>query len=117
MNLTINERIMTLNLLPKQGDITMLRQLRVLKETLSFTDKEKEEWEVIFDEMHGMVKWDDKKVKEVDIEMSERMEKLIAAELRKLNKAQKLDESQVSLWDKFCVKDKEVNKEEGKDKD
>lgn len=109
MKLTINERIMTLNLLPKQGDITMLRQLRVLKEALSFTDKEKEDWEVIFDEMRGMVKWDDKKVKEVDIEMSERMQKLIAAELRKLNKAQKLEEAQVSLWDKFCVKDEKVN--------
>ena len=105
MKLTINNRILILNLLPKQGDITMLKQLRTMKEDLSFTDKEKEDWKLDFDAMNGMVRWDEKKVKDTYIEVSERMQKLIATELKKLNKAHKLEDPHLDLWDKFCVKD------------
>jgi hypothetical protein len=104
MKLTINNRILILNLLPRQGDITMLKQLRVLKEDLSFTDKEKESWNLDFDAAQGMVKWDEKKVKDVDINISERMQKLMATELKKLNKAHKLEDPHLELWEMFCEK-------------
>lgn len=104
MKLTVKERVVLANMLPEQGDITSLKQVRVLREALSFTDKENKEFEILVE--GPMIKWNDEKVKLVEIPITEMMTKIIARKLRDLNKAKKLRDDMISLWDKFVPKKK-----------
>ena len=102
MKLTVKERVVLANLLPEQGDITSLKQIRVLRETLSFTDKENKDWNI--EAESGMIRWDETKIKLAEIPVSEMMTKIIARKLRDLNKTKKLRDDMISLWDKFVPK-------------
>ena len=102
MKLTVKERVVLANILPEQGDITSLKQVRVLREALSFTDKENKEFEVIVE--GPMIKWNDEKIRLVEIPITEMMTKIIARKLRDLNKTKKLRDDMISLWDKFVPK-------------
>ena len=102
MKLTVKERITVANILPEKGDITALKQVRVLRETLSFTDKENKDFEITVE--GGMIKWNAEKAKLVDIPISEMMITVIARKLRDLNKAKNLRDDMISIWDKFVPK-------------
>jgi len=101
MKLTVKERINLVAILPLQGDITTLKQLRVFREALTFTDKETADWKIDYQPEMGRVTWDEKIVKDVEIDISDRMFKLVIKKLRDLNKVKKLEESHITLWDKF----------------
>ena len=57
MLLSIHDRLMVLNLLPKQGDITMLRVIDETLKTVGFSDEEVESLDFKHDE--GGTKWND----------------------------------------------------------
>ncbi|MFC1535737.1 hypothetical protein ACFL4H_00055 [Candidatus Neomarinimicrobiota bacterium] len=97
--LTVKERIGVANLLPEQGDITNLRQIRALREDLAFTDEENDKWKIERENM--MIRWDENLIEEVEKEFSDRMFKVVSRKLKELNKTHKLTEDMISLYEKF----------------
>ena len=101
MKLSVSERIVLLNILPKEGDITTLRIVRELRDALSFS--EEEHGALQFKELEGGgTEWNPDGVSDRPVEIGPRAFTLISEALEKLNKNQKLVEDYVSVWDKFC---------------
>jgi hypothetical protein len=102
MKLNIQNRIVLLGLLPVTGDINSLKQLRVLREELAFSDKESKALK-IQNSPSGNVVWNnDHKVKDKEIEIGETLTGVIRGLLEDLDKDKKLHDNHVDLWDLFC---------------
>ena len=107
MKLSVLDRIMLSNVLPKEGTFANLRLLRVVKEEISFNEGENKllNFRQDGDQLH----WDSKLVdgKQVDVfsdrefSIGEVVTKLIRSELEKLNSKAKLTEQQFSIYEKF----------------
>lgn len=102
MKLSIVERLLLLEMLPKQGDFAALKELRQAKEVVSFTGAELVEHEIVND--NGRVSW---KVEsdeyEIDIPLSAWITSQIQDQLRKLNDEKKLQDNHFTLYEKFIV--------------
>jgi hypothetical protein len=94
----IRERLLLFQsgLLPKEGDFTTLKALRVLKEELSIDQEE--QTNVEFKTENGMHLWNPDKEVEIDIEIIDDIDKAIRDELTKLNKDKKLPEGLFDLY-------------------
>ena len=128
MKLEVYERLVLMNLLPKEGDFITLKLVRKLREALSFNEREVAEinfrnhWRCpkcqkveiasempkcsdcdIFMQPSGQVTWDDDKAKKVkkDVFMGSKMLALCESTLKKLSDEQKLTEQHMSLYSKF----------------
>lgn len=102
MKLLIQERLLLLDMLPKEGDWASLKEVRRARETLSITAKEKEEYQITYD--GSQYKWNVKGQSYLkDLPMSEWMTATIQDELRDRNKKKKLQEREMSLYEKFIV--------------
>ena len=99
VSLSVLDRLLLLNILPTEGDITMLRTIRCLREDLSFSDEDAKALQMVVGE--GQVKWDRTADYQKDIPMGARVRKLIAAALIKRSQANKLEERYVGLYDRF----------------
>jgi len=100
MELTTLERLVLLNMLPAEGDITTLRIVRELREALSFSEEEHARLDIRQDD--GRLVWtDDGSTKEVDI--GPKAHRLIAGQLESLNADGKLTEQHLPLCDTFGV--------------
>ena len=103
MNLTVLERLVLLNLLPKEENFATLKLMRVAKETLSFNDIENQKLK--FNQVGDQVNWNEEAAKEIsehfEIELGEVVSILIAEELKKLNEEKKLTDSHFTLYEKF----------------
>ena len=98
MELDVMQRLLLLHILPKEGDITMVRILRKLREDLSFTEEEHQKLN-LRTEGPALV-WDDKTyTKNVEIGLKAR--EMIVASLNRLNEQKKLTEEFLSLWEVF----------------
>ena len=138
MKLTVHERILLQNILPKEGDFITLKLVRKLREALAFNEKEiidigfKNHWtcpkcekkEVasempkcpdcdIYMILAGQVTWDDDKAKKVvkDVFMGNKMLALCESTLKKLSDEQKLTDQHMSLYSKFVEGADEVGTE------
>ena len=107
MKLGVYERLILLNILPEQGDITTLRLVRQLRERLSFNEKEHAALKFRNDESQpGKIFWDGaaaEAMQEADIQIGPKMAALVHDLLAKLNKEKKLTEAHLSLCEKFEV--------------
>ena len=65
MNLNVLERLLLLNHLPKEGDITTIKLVRKLRESLSFSEDEHKKLK--FAEQEGRVTWQENIEKDVYI--------------------------------------------------
>jgi len=128
MKLTVLERIMLQNILPKEGDFITLKLVRKLRESLAFSEKEiagvefKTHWKCpqcqkggmsteiaeckdcgIYMRPSGEVTWDDDKAKKVvkDVFMGAKMLVLCESTLKKLSDEKKLTDQHMSLYGKF----------------
>ena len=107
MKLNIHERLVALNILPKEGNFVTLKIMRKLRENLSFNEEEIMKNEMIIDKVNGNVSWknfdnDGKPILyEKEIEMGEKTSELIVEALKNLDKEKKLSEMHFSLWEKF----------------
>ena len=106
MILNVLERLVLLNLLPKEGDFTTLKLVRVAREDLSFNDIENQRLKFIQGsgpEGKGQVSWDNTAAKEIerDIPLGEMMTIKVVEELTKLNKEGKLTDEHFTLYEKF----------------
>jgi hypothetical protein len=101
MKFDIQNRIVLLGLLPVTGDITSLKQIRVLREALAFNDKEAKALN-IQTLQNGSVKWNPgHNVKAKEIKIGDVMVGVIRGLLEEKNTAKALHENQIGLWDLF----------------
>ena len=135
MKLTVLERIMLQETMPKEGDFITLKLVRKLRESLAFSEKEiveiafRTHWKCpkcqrveISSEMPkcpdcdiymipaGQVTWDDDKAKKVvkDIFMGNKMLALCESTLKKLSDESKLTDQHFSLYEKFVEADEKA---------
>lgn len=106
MKLSILERLMIMNILPKESNFLTLKIIRELQTNLSFSEEE-----ISFYKMetleNGNIKWDDKKEQEKpekEIEIGGKTMSIIVESLEKLDKANKITLSHFSLCEKFLDK-------------
>jgi hypothetical protein len=99
MILTVYERLLLLNILPKEGDITTIRIIRRLKDELSFSEEEHAALQ--FKNENGNMMWREDAEKDKEVEIGEKATDIIVDSLKVLNKAKKLKESHLDLYDRF----------------
>ena len=99
MKLNVMERMALLNILPPEGSITVMKLLRVLREDLSFNEKEHAALQ--FKQENDMIQWKQDADVVKDVKIGEIMTELIKKELKKLNDEEKLTEAHIDLYDKF----------------
>lgn len=119
MEFTVFDRIMILSALPIEGDFTMLKTLRELREDLSFTNEERMSTGMKFDSETKDYSWNGgtKLVKKV--ELDENMVELVKSSLKrallKLNGLKKAKLEHLAVAEKFFTED-EVREMMGIDK-
>ena len=106
MILSVLERLVLLNLLPKEGDFTTLKLVRVAREDLSFNDIENQRLKFKSTggpDGKGQVNWDMEASKELlrDFTIGEMMTIKIVEALKKLESDKKLTDEQFTLYEKF----------------
>lgn len=93
------ERIMLLGLLPKEGSYMNLKLLRVVREELSFSDKENKALQ--FKQQDDQLTWNPGVKADKEIFFGEVIEGIIRKALTDLDKAEKITENHYSLYEKF----------------
>ncbi len=104
MLLGIEERLVLLNLLPAEGDITTLRVLRDLRNELGLTEAELAV--LSFENVGGALRWSTRgaeQIGEVEIKIGAVAKSIIVPALDKLNQEKKLRREHLSLCDKFEI--------------
>ena len=97
MKLNVLERITLMGLLPAESNFITFRLLTDLKKDLSFTEKELKEFKI--EQKDGKVYWS--KSKDVEIPIGEQMTIIIQTTLQKVDKEGKVNEGNISLFEKF----------------
>jgi hypothetical protein len=100
MKLSIMERLMALQVLPKEGNFVTLNVVRKAQEALSFTEKEIEKYG--FKQQKDKVEWDNTANQTTDVDLGNKAISIISEALEKLDKEKKLTSQHLSLYEKFC---------------
>lgn len=104
MILSVYERLILLNVLPAEGDLTTIKIVHQLREALSFDEAEHEALKLHVDE-NGMAHWQTVADVGKDIDIGVKAAAIIHDTLDKLSRDKKLTEAHLSLCDKFGVAD------------
>lgn len=99
MKLRVAERLMLLNLLPQEGDITTLRVVRDAQSVIGLSEEELKALELKQEE--GRVIWKAEVDVEKEIPIGPRATSIIVEKLVALNADKKLTLQQASLYEKF----------------
>jgi len=99
MKLSILDRLVLLNVLPKEGQVTTLKIVRKLREDLSFSEEEHKL--LNFRQEDERLVWDDEGDIDKEIEIGERATDIIKSALRTLNDQGKLHIDAVDIYDRF----------------
>lgn len=97
MKLSILDRLVLLNVLPKEGQVTTLKIVRKLQEDLSFSEEEHKR--LNFRQEEDRLVWNDEEDKEIEI--GEKATDVIKSALRTLNDQGKLHIDAVDIYDRF----------------
>lgn len=97
MLLSVADRVGILNILPKEGNVVTLRVIQELQHELSFTEGEIKDIEL--EQEGSQVSWKREVNKEVEI--GEAAHKIIAGQLRMLDKENKLPMSFMDIYERF----------------
>ncbi len=100
MELGVFDRLILLNILPKEGDFTTLKIVRKMREDLSFTEEEHKALD-FKQENEGRIQWIQEADKPKEISIGERATDIIVEVLKKLNDDKKLQDQHYSLYEKF----------------
>lgn len=97
--LTVLERLLALQMLPKEGSYTDLKLIREARESLSFTEEENAllKFRQLED---GRLTWD-QSVDEVEIKLGLVAERKLQDALKKISDEGKLTEEYISLYEKL----------------
>jgi len=101
MKLGVFDRLILLNILPKEGDFTTLKIIRTMREDLSFSEEEHKALE--FKQEEANIQWKKEADIERDVNFGEKATDIIVGVLKALNDAKppKLTEQHFSLYEKF----------------
>lgn len=99
MKLGIVERIQLLGLLPKEGDITMLRLIRDAQQALAFSEEEIAAAEITTES--NRTQWNPEKAVEKEIAFGDATKGIIVDALKKLNEAKQLTINHLPLYERF----------------
>ncbi len=100
MKLSVFERLLLLNILPAEGDMTTLRIIRQMKEDLSFTEEEHKALEFDMGE-GGSVRWKADADTMKDVPIGEKGQDIIKEQLVKANDQKKLQLQHMALYERF----------------
>lgn len=95
---SVLERLLVLNSLPSENDITTLKVVRKLKDQLGFNDEELKALNFRTDQSRTV--WNNNVVKDKEYEIGDKSVEIIASALRSLNDQKKLTDSHISLYEK-----------------
>ena len=101
MFLSVRDRIILLQVLPRQGNVTNLRIIRDLEREMSFTEEEMKTFK--FETTDQGVKWDKTAEAEKEIVIGEIAAKLIHDAFKDLDKRNALSLEHLDVYDKFVV--------------
>ena len=97
--LTVLERLVLLNVLPKEGDFTTLKLVRKLREDLSFDEDEHKK--LVFVQDGDQVRGNESVNVTKRVMIGEKQADIIQETLKKLNDEKKLTDNHYSLYEKF----------------
>ena len=99
MKLSISERIVLMDMLPKEGNITQVRILTDLRAQLGFTEQEHQQYGIRVND--GSVTWMPGKDDNKDVPIGDVARDIIRERLTAMDAAKKLTEQHITLWGKF----------------
>ena len=101
IDLTVLERLVLLNVMPKEGNFTTLKLVRKFREELSFDEAENKA--LGFKQEGDQVKWNEAAniVKKFEIGDDSKVRELIRDALKKLSDEKKLRDEHFTLYEKF----------------
>lgn len=100
MELSIPERLVVFSILPSEGNFATWRILQNLKASLSFTEQEVKEWEIVNDIEKKQTRWS-LNAGVADIPIGEKAMDIIVEALKKLDRDHKLTENMLGVYEKF----------------
>jgi DNA-binding transcriptional MerR regulator len=100
-NLSVFDRLMIVNILPSESDITTLKIIRDLKSQLGFTESEHEKLCFNVDKQTGSVRWKTEHESDICVEIGSMGSMIISEQLKILNEKKKLTVEHISLYEKF----------------
>ena len=99
MKLSVYDRLILLNVLPAEGDITTLRIIRDLSKELGFSDKEYQKLSIR--QEGGTVQWDTTVESDKDIEIGVTGSALLLDVLQKMSDGETLSLSQLDIYERL----------------
>jgi hypothetical protein len=103
MLLSVFDRLILLNILPHEGDYTTLKILRQLREDLSFSEEEHAALQFTQDGTN--MKWRSDGAADKEIQIGPKAHNIIADRLKELDKAKKLHEQHMGLYERFVIEE------------
>ena len=108
MLLDLNERLELLKLLPSEGDYAALKSLRVAREIFSPNPKEITQTDMVSEygpDSKPYTNWNPQKASQLikDCPVEKYIAGVIRDKLAALNKQQKLNQAQFSIYEKFVI--------------
>jgi len=101
VKLNVVERLLSLEILPKEGNFATLKVIRTLRESLSFSEEELKKYEIVMSD-DGRVKWNAQAgSEEVEKEFADFAFDLVKGKLKKMNDENKLEDKHFTLYEKF----------------
>ena len=104
MQLNTFDRLILLNILPGQGDITTIRIVHKLRQDLSFSEEEHAALEIQTGE-DGLIRWKAEADKPKEVEIGPKAHAIVEGVLRQLSEKGLLKEQHLSLYDRFVDAD------------
>jgi len=108
MKLTMRDRIVLLNILPPEGDITTIKVVHKLRMELAPSEKEIKDYKIRQEKTQ--ILWDDAREKKVgaqDKKIGPKAFSIIEEAFQSLNKQKKLNEGHLETYMKFCGEDED----------
>lgn len=103
MELSVLERLMAIGVLPAEGDYATLKILNQLRLSLSFSEKEYEEFGIVGDVENNRTTWTTDGVAEIPF--GEKATDIIVDALKEMNRKKTLRADMMSLYEKFIPSD------------
>lgn len=101
MILSVEERVITLSLLPKEGSFATLKILTKLRMGLSFTEEELKKWEIVEIPKEGRINWETNG--EAEIPIGEKATDIVVDALKKHDREQTLPLQAAGIYEKFIT--------------
>lgn len=108
MQLSIQERLALLNVLPQQGDILTLRIVRDLQKECSFTEEEIERVAVRFSEDGKSVEWNSNADTGKEITIGAKATEVIKNAFERISEAGSMPIAYLSIYERFAPEDEQV---------